>query len=72
MGSFPSQVELKTIKLIFVASPISTPQYGQTVRTKTGYVGVRITCSSGATCLICDLIGTKIRFYNYCLKNLEI
>ena len=39
----------KTIKLVFVASPLSTQHYRE--RTKTGWHGIRIICQSGATCL---------------------
>ena len=40
VGSSPSRVKPKTIKLIFVASPLSMQQLGE--RTKTGWVGIRI------------------------------
>jgi hypothetical protein len=39
----------KTIKLVFVVSPLSTQHLG--VRVKTGCLGIRIMCPSGATCL---------------------
>ena len=42
----------KTTKLVFVASPLSTQHYG--VKAKTGWLGIRIMCPSGATCLSTD------------------
>ena len=45
----PYRIKPKTIKLVFVASPLSMQQhYGERVRT--GWLGIRIMCSSGATC----------------------
>jgi len=38
--------------LVFVASPLST-QYNE-VREKSGWLGIRIMCPSGATCLSAD------------------
>jgi len=49
MGSGPDQVKPKTLKLIFVASPLSTQHLG--VRAKTGWLVIRIMCPSRATCL---------------------
>jgi hypothetical protein len=40
------------IKLVFVASPLSTQHEEE--RTKTGWLGIRIMCPSGATCLPAD------------------
>ena len=37
---------------LFVASPLSTQPYG--VRAKTVWLGIRIMCLSGATCLSVD------------------
>jgi hypothetical protein len=45
-------VKSKTIKLVFVASPLSMLPGGK--RTKTGWLGIRITCPSVATCLSAD------------------
>ena len=42
----------KTIKLVFVASPLSTQHKGE--RAKTGWLGIRIMCPSGALCLPAD------------------
>jgi hypothetical protein len=39
--------EPKTIKLVFVASPLRTQHKGE--RTKTGWFGIRIMCPSGAS-----------------------
>jgi hypothetical protein len=44
--------EPKTIKLVFVASPINTKDWG--LREKTGCHGIRKMCQSGATCLPAD------------------
>ena len=51
VGSRPDRVKPKTIKLVFVASPLSTQQRE---RVKTGYLGIRRMCPSGATCLPAD------------------
>ena len=46
------RVKSKTIKLVCVASPLSTQLKGE--RAKTGWFGIRIMCPSGATCLSAD------------------
>ena len=54
-GFEPPLGKLKTIKLvfiIFVASPLSMEHYGE--RANTGWLGIRMMCSSGATCLSVD------------------
>ena len=48
----PRRVKPKTIKLVFVASPLSTQHSGE--RAKTDWLGMRM-CPSGATCLPADL-----------------
>jgi hypothetical protein len=40
------------IKLVFVASPLSRQPYEE--RAKTGWLGIRIMCPGGATCLSVD------------------
>ena len=45
-------VKPKTIKLVFVASPLSTQNKGE--RARTGWLGIRIMCTIGATCLSVD------------------
>jgi hypothetical protein len=40
--------------LVFVASPLSTHYQGE--RTKTGWLGIRIMCPSGATCRNSELL----------------
>ena len=40
------------IQLVFVASPLSTQHEGE--RAKTCWLGIRIVCPSGATCLPAD------------------
>ena len=52
MGSSSDPVKPKTIKLIFIAFPLSTQQQGE--RTKIGWLGIGIMCPSGATCLPMD------------------
>jgi hypothetical protein len=52
MGSSPDRVKPKTIKLVFVASPLSTQHLGE--RANTGRLGIWIMCPSGATCLSAD------------------
>ena len=42
------------IQLVFVASPLSTQHEGE--RVKTCWLGIRIMCPSGATCLPADLL----------------
>jgi len=48
----PDWIKPKTIKLVFVASPLSMQHYGE--RAKTGWLGIWIMCQSGATCLSAD------------------
>ena len=45
----PTSGSNQTIELAFVASPLSTQHQGE--RAKTGRLGIRIMCPSGATCL---------------------
>jgi len=52
VGSNPGPVEPSTIQLVFVASPLSIQH--EEVRAKTGWLGIRIMCTSGATCLTAD------------------
>ena len=52
MGSSPDRVKSKTIKLVFVASLLSTQHLGE--RAKTGWFGIRIMYPSGVTCLSAD------------------
>ena len=51
-GSNPDWVKPKTIKLVFVASWLSTQHWGE--RARTGWLEIRIMCPSGATCLPAD------------------
>ena len=44
-GFEPGLVKPRTIKLVFVASPLSTQQYGE--RAKIGWLGIRIMCPNG-------------------------
>ena len=44
--------QTKTMKLVFVASPLSTQHYRE--RAKTGWLGIMIMCPSGATGLSVD------------------
>ena len=54
MGSSPAPVWVKpkTMKLVLVASPLSTQHKGE--RAKTVWLGMGIVCPSGATCLPVD------------------
>ena len=49
---YSSEFEIETIKLVFVSSPVSTQHYGE--RVKYNWLGIRIMCPSGATCLLAD------------------
>jgi len=49
VGSSIDRVKTMTIKLVFVASPLGTQHQGE--RAKTSWLGMRIMCPSGATCL---------------------
>jgi hypothetical protein len=54
VGSSPGGINPKTITLLCVASPLSRQRYG--VRTKTDWLGNKIECSSGVTCLPVETI----------------
>ena len=56
-GRSCGRVEPKTIKLVFVASPLSTHHSGK--RAKTGWLEIRIMCPSGAICLPADCCFNK-------------
>jgi hypothetical protein len=51
-GFTPSRVKPNTIQLVRVASPLSTQHSGE--RAKTDWLGIRIMCPSGTTCLPAD------------------
>jgi hypothetical protein len=51
-GFEPRRIKPKTIKLIFVASPLSTPHYGE--RAKIGWLGIRIMYPNGVIFLLAD------------------
>ena len=61
MGSSSDRVKLKTIKLVLVASPLSTQRQGE--RAKTGWPGIRIMCTNGATCLSADCCFSELALY---------
>jgi len=52
MGLSPGRVKARTIKLVFVASPLSTQHYRE--RAKIGWLGIRIMCPNGVTFLPAD------------------
>ena len=52
VGSSPNRVKLKAIKLVFVASPLSTQHLSR--KSKDWWLGMRIVCLSGATSLSAD------------------
>ena len=62
MGLSPGWVKPKTIKWVFVAPPLSTQNYGG--RAKTGWLGIRIMCPSGATCLSADCCFSELDYAN--------
>jgi len=51
-GSSSDRVKPKTIKFVFVVSPLSTQHRGE--RAKSGWLRIRIVCPSGMTCLSTD------------------
>jgi len=48
-GLKPDMAKPKTIKLVFVASLLSTHKKGEGA--KTGWLGIKIMCPSGAMCI---------------------
>ena len=58
VGLSPNRVKPKTMKLVFVASLLSMQHLG--VRTKTGYLGMRIKYLSEETCLAADCCFSKL------------
>ena len=62
VGWSPDRVKPKTIKLVFVASLLSLQNSGE--RAKTGWLGIRIMCPSGVTCLPADLFQWASRHKN--------
>jgi hypothetical protein len=51
-------VKPKTIQLICIAFPLSTHHSGE--RAKTGWLGIRIMCPSGVTCLPADCFFSEL------------
>jgi hypothetical protein len=51
VDSSPDRVKLEIMKFVFVAFP---PSIKERERAKTGWLGIRIMCPSGATCLSAD------------------
>jgi hypothetical protein len=62
LGSSPGRVKPKTLKLVFVASTLSTQHLGE--RAKTVWFGIRIMCLSGATCLPADCCFSELAHKN--------
>ena len=56
LGSSPSPVKPKTVKLVFVAFSLSTEHEGVKAKKKTGWLLIGILCPSGATFLPVDYI----------------
>jgi len=54
VSSGTDRVKPKTIKLVFVTSPLSTQHSGE--RTETCWPCIRITRPTGATCVTCGLV----------------
>jgi hypothetical protein len=57
------RVKLKTIKLVSVASLLSTQHLED--RAKTGWLRIRIMCPSGATCLFADCYFSELALYKF-------
>ena len=57
-GSSPDRVKSKTIKLVFVPSPLSMQHKGE--RGNTGWLGMIIMCQSGVTCLSADCCFSEV------------
>ena len=57
-GCEPRSGQSKDYKLVIVTSPLSTQYKGETA--KTGWLGIRIMCPSGATCLPADCCFSKL------------
>jgi hypothetical protein len=57
-GFEPRSGQTKDYKLVFVASPLSTHYYGE--RVKTGWLGIRLMCPSGATSLSVDNCSSEL------------
>jgi hypothetical protein len=51
----------KTVKMLFVGSPLNTQLSGK--RAKTGWLDIRIMCPSGATCLCADCCFSELALY---------
>ena len=56
-GFEPQLGQTKDYKLVFVASPLSTQHLEE--RAKTGWLGIRIICPSGATCLLRTVVSVS-------------
>jgi hypothetical protein len=52
VGSSPDRLKLKTIKIIFAAFPLNMQHWG--VRTKTGWLKIRMMCPIGGTYIPTD------------------
>ena len=61
-GFKPCRVKAKAMKLVFIASPLRMQHYRE--RSKTGLVGIRIMCRSGATCLFVDCCFSELHYKN--------
>ena len=59
-GSSPGPVKPKTIKFVFVASPLIMSMQHKGERAKTCWFGIKIMCPSGATCLPTDCCVSKL------------
>ena len=57
-GSSHDRIKPNTIKRVFVASTISMQYSGE--RGKIGWLGIRIMCPSGATCLSADIFFSEL------------
>ena len=70
MGLSPGRVKPKTIKLVFVASPLNSQYSGE--RAKTGWFGIRIMCPYGVTYQSADCCFSELALSNYKNPNRRV
>jgi hypothetical protein len=61
LSAVDRRVKPKTIRLVFVASTLSTQHYGE--RGKIGWLGIRITCPNRVTFLPADCCFSELALY---------
>ena len=70
MGLSPGRVKPKTIKLVFVASPLNSQYSGE--RANTGWFGIRIMCPYGVTYQSADCCFSELALSNYKNPNRRV